>query len=143
MSQIYFPEDQHEFFKRLRGKFIIDVRGMYKGSNHVSVLFDDGSAIKFYHSQNCCETVELDDVWGDPEDLKNSELYEIELVTSKDRPRDKYDSSYTWSFYKFKTSRGYVDLRWYGASNGYYSETVNIEYYQPKYDENWEDRFEN
>ena len=141
MNTTYWPDEQNEFFNKLVGKKIIDVRGLCCGSDHVSILFGDGSAIKFYHSQSCCESVEIDDVYGCEDDLIDSVVYNIELVTSNDRPRDKYDSSYTWSFYKFKTSKGYIDLRWYGCSNGYYSETVNVEYYQPKTDNDWENCF--
>ena len=135
MNTIYWPEEQNEFFKKLVGKKIIDVRGLCRDSNYVSILFEDGSAIKFYHSQSCCESVDLDDVCGDVDDLLNATLYGIELRDNLEYypARDCYDESYTWSFYSIRTDKGYVDLKWYGCSNGYYSETVDVDYYQPDY----------
>ena len=143
MNTTYFPEQQNDFFKTLANKKIVDVRGLTRGSDYISILFADGDAIKFYHSQDCCESVEVDDVYGCEDDLIDAILYDIELVQSNDRRRDKYDSSFTWSFYKFRTSKGYVDVRWYGCSNGYYSETVDVEYFNPHVDvdSNWEGCF--
>lgn len=43
-----------------------------------------------------------------------------------DSGQDKYSESYTWTFYRLQTTRGLVVMRWYGESNGYYSESVEF-----------------
>jgi hypothetical protein len=45
--------------------------------------------------------------------------------TSVDGPEMK-DESYTWTFYNFATFKGFVTVRFYGSSNGYYSEEVSF-----------------
>ena len=132
VTKIWSDDVNNLFKEHIIGKTIIGIKGACTGSDKITFLFSDGSGMQMYHSQSCCEIVEVDDVCGDIDDLKDSPLLGAEMVTSNQwGPRDQYDSSYTWTFYKFRTQKGYVDIRWYGCSNGYNSEAVDIKYYEP------------
>lgn len=114
-------------FKELIGKTILDIEGLEKGSDEVVFVCSDGSKYKMYHYQNCCESVEVEEVIGDKDDLIGSEIIIAEENTNAEGPRlEEYDDSYTWTFYKLATKKGYVDIRWYGSSNGYYAEDVDF-----------------
>ncbi len=83
----------------------------------------------FFHQQDCCESVYINDIVGDLSDLVGEPLLIAEEV-SGEIPADfneREHESVTWTFYKFATRRGYVDVRWMGESNGYYSESVDLE----------------
>jgi hypothetical protein len=110
----------------LKDKTITSINGMEKGSDEIIFLCSDGSKYKMYHEQDCCENVAIEDVCGNISDLIGSELLIAEEATNESElsALREYDESYTWTFYKFATRNGYVDLRWYGTSNGYYSESV-------------------
>lgn len=118
-------------FDVLKGKTLTKIEGMEAGNDVVKFYCTDGSAYEMYHLQSCCSGVTIEDVCGDVDDLIGSEiLVADEIIHEGENPEGvevpEYQDSFTWTFYKFATRKGYVDLRWYGESNGYYSESVDF-----------------
>ena len=83
----------------------------------------DGKKYIMWHDQDCCESVELHEVIGDLDVLLNTPIIMAEEISNSNET--KYGSE-TWTFIKLATINGYVTLRWWGRSNGYYSEHVNF-----------------
>ena len=105
----------------LLGKTIIDITN----NNDEEIVFktDDGQIYKMLHEQDCCESVFIEDIVGNLGDLLHSPVLMAEEVSQNDEGAEE---SGTWTFYKFATLKGYVTIRWYGSSNGYYSESVDF-----------------
>jgi hypothetical protein len=94
----------------------------------LTLYLSDTNYVRFYHSQDCCESVYIEDICGDLNDLVGAPLLEAEEVSSYEaEPLYAGEESYTWTFYKFATQKGFVTVRWYGSSNGYYSESVSVD----------------
>lgn len=95
------------------------------------IIFTDsnGCTYKMWHEQDCCESVQIDEIIGDLADLLYSPILLAEAVSNSDHTEDQlyhHDESFTWTFYKLSTIKGSVSIRWFGTSNGYYSERVSF-----------------
>lgn len=113
--------NEYPKFADLLGKTLMNVTIV--DDEEVIFTLVDGSQYKLYHSQDCCESVTVESVVGDLEDLIGSPILLAEEASNDD---PEASESGTWTFYKLATIKGYVDIRWYGSSNGYYSESVDF-----------------
>lgn len=96
-----------------------------RAAGNDGILFEcEGWQFFLVHEQNCCEQVEVEDIIGDLDDLVGSPILMAESVSNQ--YDQDYDNSMTYTFYKFATSKGYVTIRFYGTSNGHYSEEVDF-----------------
>ena len=98
-------------------------------SNGSEMIFENANErFTFYHYQDCCESVYIYDIVGDIEDLVGTPILVAEEVSGTEPAEYRCSESCTWTFYKFATFKGWVDVRWVGESNGYYSEAVDLEH---------------
>lgn len=118
----------------MRGKTFtkVYVKKDSDGADTALVFENDEFIFTFEHEQDCCEGVYIEDIVGDLDDLVGRP---IDIVEEVEYDRDYNPpgvkpvveaDSFTWTFYKFATIKGWVDVRWLGESNGYYSEGVDF-----------------
>ncbi|MDD0837856.1 hypothetical protein PSQ40_04660 [Curvibacter sp. HBC61] len=117
-------------FEDLKGLTLKSISGK-AGDSEVAFETVGGRRFVLHHFQDCCETVEVESVTGDLADLIGHPILIAEESSSGENPEgvvveDQQYGSFTWTFYKLATIKGYVDIRWYGSSNGYYSESVDF-----------------
>ncbi len=105
----------------LIGRTIFEHNVDRNNDDRMTFLFTDGYLLDMWHEQDCCESVTIEDIEGDLNDLVGRPLTVCEEVSNTDPDASE---SATWTFYRFATDKGYVTVRWYGSSNGYYSESV-------------------
>ena len=171
-SKMVFSEEngkRYQIYNKIKGAFVM--RDNYKAIREFSDLvgetltrfevkddriiqMDTSSGRRFYlhHDQDCCESVNVEDICGDIEDILNSPILKAQEVSDKETEKfstycfenkvkkadicklkkgskASRDDSETWTFYKLATIKGDITIRWYGTSNGYYSESVDFQEY--------------
>jgi len=114
----------------LVGKTLVAVE-VSRDRDEITFRCADGAVYRMLHDQECCEVVLIEDICGDLGWLVDSPILIAEERTFSGNCKDvegysDYVESCTWTFYVIGTARGVVTIRWYGVSNGYYSESVSF-----------------
>lgn len=118
-------------FEILKGKTLHKLE-VFRDLDKIFFYCSDGTSYKMYHDQSCCESVIIEDICGDPQILVGDPILIAEERTNFSDPKDN-DNSFTWTFYEIATIQGAVTLRWYGSSNGWYSESVDFVEIEPRH----------
>jgi hypothetical protein len=112
--------DNHVDVEEMQNQTFTSVRA----TNDTVTFENDEVRYVLYHDTDCCESVYVEEIIGDLEDLENLPLLISREDTNAEDPGTCNSESYTWTFYNFATYKGYVTIRFLGESNGYYSEEV-------------------
>lgn len=108
------------------------------GGQAIVFITTEGQYYALYHEQECCEEVVINDICGDLLDLVGSPIVQAEEINhgmgvgAPESQEEKaahpmWAFSYaTWTFYRLATEKGQVVVRWFGTSNGYYSERAEF-----------------
>jgi hypothetical protein len=113
--------------RRLVGAKILSIKEKCSEDTILCIETDRG-VMEFVHEQDCCEQVFLEDGLDDLKRMIGQIVLFAEEVFEEREPLDENDDSFTWTFYKISTINKDCTLRFYGCSNGYYSEDVYVNF---------------
>lgn len=126
-------------FQKLVGQKLASVDVI--NEREIRFTTDSGLVVLFYHEQDCCENVRLITPDGDVKQLVGRCVLEVKenivrigddvddnYIIGKDVPdfNPKYAESWTDTRFEFITDEGTEVIRWFGESNGYYSESIRV-----------------
>ena len=120
------------FVEALTGETITSIVGAEDNNDEVTITCESGAEFRMYHSQDCCECVQIYKVFGTPSAGRVLSCHESdeqpEWCNTEDR---SFDDSHTWTVYYFTvltpTGESSFAIAWLGESNGYYSEEVSFD----------------
>lgn len=145
---MYYNYDYREF-NELVGKTFKSVEKIREspqsGNEAIVFICEDGQVYHLTHRQDCCESVWVEDICGDLNDLVGAPILIAEESSSNDEGEiperagtAEWVESYTWTFYRISTIKGSVQIRFFGTSNGYYGESASLLLIEKEEEEDYE-----
>lgn len=117
------------------GSTILAVEGCEVGSTSVTFKTSKGD-LRLYFDKDywgrCNVYVSVEDITGDPADLIDGV---VSVAEERSNKKDWDGKETRWTFYTIRTTKGDLDLRWYGHSNGHYSTSVRTDWTEKEEEE--------
>lgn len=107
-----------ENINELLGETLINIE---RRDNEIIFDLENGKRYLMYHAQNCCEDVYIEDIAGNLNDLVGNTLLVAETATKEGESGESL-----FTFYKFRTIKGDVTVRWYGTTDSVYALSVDL-----------------
>ena len=111
-------------FFELKGKVIEKIDGLYVDAEEYKFKLRDLGTLTFWHYQECCESVRVQSITGDPALIIDQEI----IFAEEDSVRSDTANKTTTTYILRVPSGAELKIVWFGASNGYYSEDVDMRY---------------
>lgn len=114
----------YAYFSDLKDKILVSATAT---DNSLTLVTYEGESYDLYPEDGPPNDVEvwIESIVGDLDDLLFEPILMAEEATNSEESND-LNPEYTWTFYKLATRKGYVDIRFAGRSNGYYSEKASL-----------------
>ena len=117
-------------FELLKGGIIKEIIGLEENSEsvifHIETNLNDVKRIiivNFNHHQDCCESFMLEEYHGN---IQVGDV--IREISIREESAESEWGSATWSFLVIETQMNSITLRFCGESNGYYSESCDVDF---------------
>lgn len=124
----------NENWHDLKGQTITSIQAPI-GDADIEIHTEEGG-LSARHFSDCCESVDLVRVDGNPQDIVGCKIINAEDDTGCAEPEwataEHRGESVTWAKLTIETERGSVTFWILGCSNGYYCETVGYNKINPK-----------
>lgn len=105
---------------------LVQVKGS-RTINEEVYIWASGRKFVMVHDQDCCECVTVEDIQGNVERMIGEVVIDATENSNCTDPKiEGTDDCWTWTYYTIRTQSETLVIRWYGSSNGYYSESVTF-----------------
>ncbi len=112
------------FAVALKGLTIIAIEGCEVGSDEIRFKTKCGRQFRMYHSQDCCESVNIVRCGSPYLSEEGVEVTDAREVIENNVPASESATRTTFVFNDNSYQKFYAE--WLGESNGYYSESVSF-----------------